>query len=307
MNVLIQGLGSIAQKHITALKELIPNAVIYGLRSSINSRKIEGIVNIYSYEQLPVKPDFIIICTPTEFHREGIKNAMKLGVPLMIEKPAFHTIDESDKILINELEQKKIKTYVACNLRFHSVLIALNGFLKENKNRINEVNVYCGSYFPDWRPNRDYKNMYSAKNQEGGGIHLELIHELDYMLWLFGVPLSSKRVLSSKSSIDIEAADFAHYLLEYQTFYAAITLNFYRRKIKRSIEILFENETWTVDLINSSIINDKNEIIFSSDFKVIDTYFLQMKHMLDIVNNKSESLNSIHNAIDTLKICLTNG
>jgi predicted dehydrogenase len=307
MNVLIEGLGSIAQKHITALRELIPNVVIYGLRSSTNSNEIEGIISIFSYDQLPLKPDFIIICTPTQFHREGIRNAMNLGVPIMIEKPAFHTIEESDKVLVNELVQKKIKTYVACNLRFHSVLIALNGFLKENKNRINEVNVYCGSYFPDWRPNRDYKNVYSAKNDVGGGIHLELIHELDYTLWLFGFPLNSKRVLASKSTIDIEAADYAHYLLEYQTFFATITLNFYRRKIKRSIEILFENETWTVDLINASITNDKNEIIFSSDFKVMDTYLLQMKHMLDIVNNKAESLNSIHNAIDTLKICLVDG
>jgi predicted dehydrogenase len=307
MNVLIEGLGSIAQKHIIALRELIPGVVIYGLRSSTKSIELDGILNVYSYEQLPTKPDFIIICTPTHFHREGVRNAMKLDVPLMIEKPVFHTIDESDEVLINELDQKKIKTYVACNLRFHSVLIALDGLLKENKSRINEVNVYCGSYFPDWRPNRDYKNMYSAKNDLGGGIHLELIHELDYTLWLFGVPLNSKRVLSSKSSIDIEAADYAHYLLEYQTFFATITLNFYRRKIKRSIEILFENETWTIDLINSTITNDKNEIIFSCDFKVIDTYLLQMKHMLDIVNNNAESLNSIQNALDTLKICLADG
>ena len=307
MIVLIEGLGSIAQKHITVLRELIPNVVIYGLRSSTNSNEVVGITSVYSYEQLSIKPDFIIICTPTQFHREGIRNAMKMGVPLMIEKPTFHTINETDAVLINELDQKKIKTYVACNLRFHPVLIALNELLKENKNRINELNVYCGSYFPDWRPKRDYKNVYSAKNDVGGGIHLELIHELDYTLWLFGVPLNSKRVLSSKSSIDIEAVDYAHYLLEYQTFFATITLNFYRRKIKRSIEILFENDTWTVDLINSLITNDKNEIIFSSDFKVIDTYLLQMQHMLDIVNNKAESLNSIHNAIDTLKICLADG
>ena len=80
MNVLIEGLGSIAQKHIIALRELIPGVVIYGLRSSTKSIELDGILNVYSYEQLPTKPDFIIIYTQTHFQREEVKNAMKLNV-----------------------------------------------------------------------------------------------------------------------------------------------------------------------------------------------------------------------------------
>jgi predicted dehydrogenase len=307
MKVLIEGLGSIAQKHINALKNLLPNVEIYGLRSSIDSLDIEGVVNIYDYKELLRKPDFIIISNSTQFHRNSIRKALFLDVPLMIEKPVLHAITQEDITIIDELKDKNIKTYVACNSRFHPVLIFLNNYLKQNNKRINEVNVYCGSYFPNWRPNRNYKEIYSAKNEDGGGIHLELIHELDYTCWLFGMPNHVKRTLSSKSSIEIDAPDYAHYLLEYQDFFASITLNFYRKKNKRSIEILFDDDTWTVDIINSTITNDKNEIVFSNEFKIIDTYTLQMQHMIDIVTKNTNSINNYQDSLQILKICLTNG
>ena len=39
-----------------------------------------------------------------------------------------------------------------------------------------------------------------------------------------------------------------------------IILNYYRRKPKREIEIVLENETLTVDLINNSIKNDQDDL-----------------------------------------------
>lgn len=329
MKILFEGIGSIAQKHISAVKKIDPDAQIWALRSSKNGQKYEGVTDIYSLDffqdnvdkqinslRVPplqreregkgevTVPDFIFICTPTQYHREGLQKAIKLGIPIIIEKPVFHSIESSDKSIIEELRNKNIQTYVACNLRFHPVLLFLKEYLKENKKRINEVNVYCGSYFPEWRPNRDYREVYSAKKQAGGGVHLELIHELDYTYWLFGKPISTKRTMASKSSIDIEADDFAHYLLEYPDFYATITLNFYRRKLKRSIEILFDDDTWLVDIPNSTITNDKNEIIFSTDFNIIDTYTCQMQHIYEIVENKKQSLNPIEESLEVLKICL---
>lgn len=306
MIVLIEGLGSIAQKHICALKKLVPDVIIYGLRSSICTNIIDGVINVYNYQMLPAKPDFVIICTPTQFHRESIKNAIQLEVPLMIEKPVLHSFDEEDKDIELAIQKKNIKTYVACNLRFHPVLVYLHQYLTHNPKRINEVNVYCGSYFPDWRPDRDYKKIYSSQNAPGGGIHLELIHELDYTYWLFGAPIRSKRTLASKSSIEIEAADYAHFLWEYSGFFASITLNFYRKTVKRSIEILFDDDSWTIDIVNSTIINSQNETIFASKLGTSDTYLQQMKHVIDIVNGKTNSINTYNEALQVLKLSLKN-
>ena len=47
MNVLIIGLGSIARKHITALKSLNFDSKIYALRSILNATIEEGVEHIY--------------------------------------------------------------------------------------------------------------------------------------------------------------------------------------------------------------------------------------------------------------------
>ena len=41
------------------------------------------------------------------------------------------------------------------------------------------------SYLPKWRKNIVYSNSNSAKKKYGGGVLLELSHELDYLQWIF--------------------------------------------------------------------------------------------------------------------------
>jgi predicted dehydrogenase len=307
MNVMIEGVGSIGNKHINALRRLAPSSTIYCLRSSTQSTSHPGLVNIYSYNELPVKPDFVIISNPTQYHRNSILKALSLKVPIMVEKPVMHNISDEDNQIREYLKGNSLQTYVACNLRFLDVLIFLKRHIVRNSDRVNEVNIYCGSYFPDWRPNRNYKDVYSAKNQEGGGIHLELIHELDYACWLFGLPKLKSWTTASKSSIDIESYDYAHYVLEYPDFIATVTLNFYRRDAKRGLEIVFEDKTWFVDLINSNIMDNKQQNIFKSNQRISDTYDLQMKHMLNVVSGKESSINTILDSMEILKLCLGDG
>jgi predicted dehydrogenase len=306
MIVLIEGLGSISRKHISALRNSQPNVKLYALRSKAASPSEEGIINIYDYNQLTEKPDFIIISNITQRHRVSVENAIKLGVPIMIEKPVLPSLTAADFDLNERIKSLGIKTYVACNLRFLNVLQFLKKHLDESTVGINEVNVYCGSYFPDWRPKRDYKTMYSAQKGEGGGIHLELIHEMDYTSWLFGIPTILNFTTSSRSTIDIEAADYAHYLLDYPKFIATITLNFYRKEIKRTIEVIFEDRTWIVDLVKGNIHDGLGKLIYQSGQQVIETYDVQMRHMIDVVKGKSESHNTFEDSLEVLKLSLGN-
>lgn len=301
MRVLIIGLGSIARKHIHAITKLVPDVELIALRSSVEAPAVDGVKNIYSWDEIGTAGefDFAIISNPTSQHISSIEKLIEYNIPLFIEKP-LHDKVVDDK-LIDLINTKNIITYIACNLRFLHSLKEIKNIISQQ--RINEVNVYCGSYLPDWRPDTDYRSTYSAIPELGGGVHIDLIHEIDYIYWLFGAPIASKSFFYNKSSLGIRAYDYANYLLEYQDFCSSIILNYYRRDYKRTLEILTDNHTYLVDLAKNNIWCD-GTVIFSSDQKIIDTYECQMEYFLDCIKHNNASFNTIKDANEILKICL---
>ena len=306
MNVLIVGLGSIARKHIEALKALKIKANLYALRSNVNAENELDIENIFSLENENTVFDFAIISNPTHLHYEFIEKLTQKNIPLFIEKPAVNSLVGIDKLL-DSIENKNLTTYVACNLRFHPCITFLKDKLDSEELRINELNVYCGSYLPNWRPGKDFRNIYSANAAMGGGVHLDLFHELDYIIWLFGLPNKSQSILKNNSSLKIDAIDYANYILEYEKFTASVVLNYYRRKPKREIEIVFDEVTWSVNLINNTIKDDSGLLLFEAkDFNVLQTYQWQLNYFIECLKNNKKPMNSMKESIPVLEICLKN-
>ncbi len=302
MKVLIIGLGSIGKKHVEAIKTIQPNAEIVALRSNKEGENIEGVTNIFSMEEIKnLTLDFAIISNPTSEHKRTISQLLVYNIPLFIEKPLYSSLKIEE--LIDSINRKGIFTYVACNLRFlesiRFVKEQLNSF---NNKQLNEVNVYCGSYLPNWRPNVDFKKTYSAIPELGGGVHIDLIHELDYIYWIWGSPRKVYKTFKNQSSLGITAFDYANYLLDYEGFCANVILNYYRREPKRSLELVFENETWIVNLLMNQV-TCNGSIIYSSEQRIVDTYPIQMKYFIDCMMNNEKSMNTINDAYNVLKIC----
>lgn len=306
MNVLIVGLGSIARKHIEAMQFLNFNTTIYALRSTKNVVEEKGILNVYSIDNLDITFDFAVISNPTHLHFEYIQILAEKNIPLFIEKPAVHTLDNSAD-LIGLIDEKKLITYVACNLRFHPCVLFINKYIKTGPVRINEVNVYCGSYLPDWRPGKDFRKIYSANENMGGGVHLDLFHELDYTTWIFGHPINSSSIKRSVSSLTINAFDYANYCLEYSNFTANIVLNYYRKKVKRTIEILLDNQIINVDLVNNIVSDENDQTLFEiANFEMGKTYINQMEYFINCLKQNQKPMNSLKESIEVLKIVLHN-
>ena len=300
MKVLIIGLGSIASKHISALKIIESNTEFYAFRSCANANFVEGVTNIFSMNELEnISFDFAIISNPTSEHKKSIESLIPKNIPLFIEKPLFSELGNEQ--ILKEIKNKNITTYVACNLRFLECLQFVKDFIKDK--RINEVNIYCGSYLPDWRPSVDYKTTYSANKELGGGVHIDLIHEIDYTYWLFGKPQHVNKVFSSKSSLNIDAYDYANYILAFSNFNAGIVLNYYRRDAKRSLEIVLDNETILVDLLENEVYRS-DELIFTSEKTIADTYETQLRFFINEVVLGNKEFNTVAEAYEILQICL---
>lgn len=305
MRVGIIGLGSIARKHITALRGLDSRVEIVALRhshaTSPASSEEAGITDLYSLDELlACRPDFIIISNPTAQHYDTVVALAGSGVPLFIEKPLFADLSRP-------LPTIGSPTYIACNLRFLDSLRWVKKHLAGR--RVNEVNAYCGSYLPDWRPtlkNEAWRTCYSANREMGGGVHIDLIHEIDYLYWLFGAPETVRKTFRNVSSLDISAWDYANYCFEYPTFAVSVVLNYYRRDYRRTLELVFEDATWQVDLAANTVTDlGTGTMLFESPQRFADTYPAQMEDFLHRLGTDSaEAFNTIDEAYDVLRICL---
>jgi predicted dehydrogenase len=303
MNVFIVGLGSIARKHIKALRAIDSQARILALRSSSDAVIENDIANIYDWAELKEAPDFILISNPTKFHKGAIIRALDFNCPLFIEKPVMSDLEDSNEIS-ESVSKKGLLTYVACNLRFHPCLKYLKTYLTTEKIRVLEVNVYCGSDLSQWRPGTDYSESYSAKAEWGGGVHLDLIHEIDYCYWLFGKPESHSSVKRKVSDLRIDSFDYANYLLHYPHFTTNITLNYYRKKAKRGLEIVTSEGVIYADLLNATILLDNNKIFSDPNFLMEQTYTEQMNYFIQSCKAGMGMDNDFQEALEVLKIAL---
>lgn len=299
MKILIIGLGSIARRHIQAIRTLDPTADIYALRHDHNAQAEDGVVNILTrQEAADLGADFAIISNPTAKHREAIEWLTELSIPLFIEKPLSDNLNMED--ILGKLDNTL--TYVACNMRF----LGCVSWVAKNigGRRVNEVNAYCGSHLPEWRQGADWRKTYSAVRALGGGVHIDLIHEIDYIYHIFGIPNTVHKVLRSSSSLGIDSIDYANYCLEYENFAASIILNYYRRDYRRTLEIVMEDQTWMVDLAQNKV-SCATQVLFEAQGGIGDTYLDQMQYFMELIKaGTAHSENPIREAYEVLKICL---
>lgn len=304
MNVLVVGLGSIAQKHIAALRSIDPSARITALRSGARSdaQAIDGITNIHSLEELPEPPDFVLISNPTFLHKETIESVLPLKKPLFIEKPVLLSLDGAD-VLEELVRAAGIPTYVGCNLRFHPCIGHLREWLQKEKPAIRSVAAVCASRVTDWQPGRDFQKSFRSKLEESGGVHLELIHELDYVTWLFGQPAKSTKTLQHRSDIAMSAYDYAHYDLTYPTFEATITLDYDSPENVRTCAIETDGKPLLADLIGFTI-RERGEIVYNPGGSMLDTYEAQMRWFLGHLRTGKPMMNDFSEALATLRLAL---
>jgi predicted dehydrogenase len=304
LKILIIGLGSIGKKHVNAILSLYPLAQIFALRSNSPCDQYLNVINIFDKKDIPKDLSFIIISNITSFHEQTINEMIGLNYPLFIEKPVLSNLNNF-KQLSDKIHENSIQTYIACNLRFHPALQFIKHYIEVNHPRINEVNIYSGSYLPDWRPGKDFRKIYSANEEEGGGVHLDLIHEIDYCTWLFGFPVESISMKTNNSSLHISAVDNARYFFKYLDFTAGIVLNYFRKDAKRQIEIITENETIVIDIIKNKVhTSTNNQNLFENDFNILETYEHQMKYFIDCIQAKQRTMNDFDYAVEVLKLAI---
>lgn len=306
MKVCFVGIGSIAKRHIRNLNkicaELNIELTIDALRrpKSSCSDNPEYVSKVFtSADELPKNYDAIFLTNPTEYHADVLIQLHDHAKHFFIEKPVT-SIDTIDRL--KELKQRSESVYyVACPLRYTNVI----QYLKEtiDPHKVNSVRSISSSYLPDWRPGTDYRNTYSAHKELGGGVAIDLIHEWDYLSFLFGMPTEVKSFIGKVSNLEIDSDDYAIYIARYaNNMIAELHLDYFGRKTIRTIEIYTDEDTIIGDLIAGEVRYLKADK--TVDLKADRDEYQQRElcHFLDAIAGKTDSQNDISEAVRVLRL-----
>lgn len=302
----IIGFGSIGTRHLKNIIRILQERnklFMIDLIRSGKSKEIDGEIAqhinkvFYSYDSTPSDYDVIFITNPTNLHFTTIKQFASKTKHMFIEKPIFDTTD----VLIDEINLKKDSVYyVACPLRYSNVIQYL-------KHKIELKNVYCArvicsSYLPEWRINQDYRNTYSAHKEQGGGVSIDLIHEWDYIRYLFGNPEQILNIRGTFSNLEIDSDDLSIYIGKYSDKVVEVHLDYFGRKTIREIQLFTKDDTIVGDIVNSEIRYLKSGKIVSFKEQRDDYQCKEIEYFFNIIEGKAVNDNDIPTAFKTLQI-----
>lgn len=248
MKIVVFGLGSIGSRHVEILKNSFDHELLAFRSSPECEKNALGIREVFSWNEVRrFSPDIALISNPTNLH---IKTALKcaaLGMHLFIEKSLAHNlkgITELKKIA----QKNKLTVYVAYCLRFHPVIKKARELIR-TKN-ILHVRVVAASFLPDWRG----REAYSSFKAQGGGVLLDLSHELDYVGHLFGRIKRLNGEFGRRANVTRDSEDYADIIATTERgIPTSILLDYFSRKNERTFKIDFDKGYLMGDLLANSL------------------------------------------------------
>jgi len=172
----------------------------------------------------------------------------------LIEKPLSDSLARHEA-LAARLAPWRDRIEVAYNLRFLSSCRRMQTLLAEQiVGRIHSIHIDLGQYLPDWRPQSDYRRNVSANRALGGGVLLELSHEFDYLIHLFGHFDRVFCVTGHSGELDIDVEDSADVLFtRADGIVAQLHMDFLQRKATRRCKVIGQRGNLCWDLVINSI------------------------------------------------------
>jgi predicted dehydrogenase len=284
---LVIGYGSIGARHARILEELGCNVAV------VSRRTLDTITSYTDVAEAVLRqdPDYVVIANETALHYDALVKLSRTGYKgrVLMEKPLFERMREVP-------ENRFLSLRVAYNLRFHPVIANLKSLLIGQE--ILSAQGYVGQYLPDWRPGTDFRNSYSARAELGGGVLLDLSHDLDYLTWMLGDCQRITALGGHLSPLEITSDDVFTLLASFSRCpVATLQLNYLDRRGRRQLVVNTACHTYEADLIENKIIIDRTEQLYTVERD--DTY--RSMHVA-LLNDEQDRTCSIEEALSILRI-----
>ena len=304
----IIGLGSIGKRHLRLVRELKPDLNIIAVRTGIGKKvEEEKLVNSIVYfleDAIKRGIEAAIIASPAVYHIQQAIELMKSGIHILVEKPLSHSSDNINKLLNTQKKSKSVGLVGYC-LRYNLGALKFNNMLKNNEiGKILHVQVNCSSYLPDWRKGQDYRQSVSSKAELGGGVLLELSHEIDYVRWFFGDMKSVFAKIQNSGTLDIDVEDSVDMIFESEQGYpVSVHLDFNSRNTRRECMARCSNGDLIWDAIDDKLIWKPSDGVEEVETYQNDSNYVykeQLKHFFNCIESDKKPSVSIYDGVVVL-------
>jgi predicted dehydrogenase len=315
--IVVIGFGSIGRRHVRIIQGLFPKIKIAILRHDQCDKKyVDELRPFYCVDSIEkaieFRPDAAIVASPATKHLDFVELLAKAGIHMLIEKPIAAT-SEGVQTLLKLCHKNRVILMTAYNLRFLPSLIEFRSQLQQKKvGNMLSVRVEVGQYLPNWRPDCDYQKTVSAQKELGGGVLLELSHEIDYISWLFGPIKWVKSHVAKQSNLEIDVEDSANIILGFggplkQQLVATLCMDFFRHDTTRQCTVIGENGSLRWNGVTGEVkyfpeSGQNWEVLLSSKPERDHTYIKEIHHFFSSIEQANLPLISGQDGLETVLV-----
>lgn len=316
MRILVVGTGAIGRRHIDNFRRLEPKTDFHFVR--LNGRRdafsdgLAATVHATLEAGVAATPNLAIVANPSAMHAATVLPLLRAGIACYIEKPAVTTFDDLSAVrkAIPGLRHAP-PTLVGCNLRFLPSLLEMRRRIAEGSIGLPvRAQLEVGQWLPDWRPAQDYRKSYSADIAMGGGVVLDLVHEIDMARFVFGEFDQVAAAGGRYSRLEIGTEDAAAILLSRAKGpVVTIGLDYVARKPVRRYEVVGDEATIEWDLFERRLrlrspSGDTELELGEGAFDVAGTYLAAARDILDAVRQGTPTRQDLADGLRSAELAI---
>lgn len=196
LKAVLIGIGGMGSVHFNAYKNIkdVELTAVCEVRMDMLKEKTEGMdIKLYSDFNEMIKaenPDIVDICTPTYLHKKMSIAAMENGANVLCEKPMALSAEDCREVI--KTAEKTGKLFMAAHVvRFMNAYIYLKNIIKNGKyGKLLRLDMKRASEIPRW----SWENWMLDRNKSGHVVVDMMIHDIDFVQDVFGLPQDIKGV-----------------------------------------------------------------------------------------------------------------
>ena len=315
MNLVVVGCGSVGRRHARNLATLdlgqskifVHDTDLAAAEAVAAQTGATPLADLDDLQALGVRGG--IVALPNHLHVSVARRLLEQGVAVLVEKPLSHTMEGVDDV-IAQARSRGLVLMTGYNLRHHPNLLDAKYLIDEGAiGRLLTARFYFGYNLALWRPGTDYRRNYGAIADQGGGVILDVTHEIDLITWLLGDVAEVACFAGQLTDLELDTEDVAALLLRMKSgAIVDLHLDYADLSYDRGFRIVGTVGSLAWEMPSSTLAVYRDEAgeweTRRVEFDFNETYISELKHFIDVIRGDARPNDDGTQAKHTLEIAL---